>query len=186
MSYLILQDTPIAQWHALITEAEEVYGQCLHEDLESYLVFLLQRFIQKPEFVGQILGLEYLKSCHYFSQEKQGKLRDVGDACLLFAGLFPESAAKRNVSVSYYVDLGRTAYSNLADLLENTTSFAELYVELGIHFVAMMDLLHCMRELGGERFQLLPELAKQLWQETGSPHALAVLRNYQLIDQKMH
>ena len=41
-----------------------------------------------------------------------------------------------------------------------------------------MDTLHSVRELTGEAGSLTPLQAEELWQDTNSPHALAVLRRY--------
>jgi hypothetical protein len=178
MGYLILEPSPFADWHALVTEAESKWGNTLDVDLESYLVFLLHRFLQQPDLMTHTLGLEYLQAHQYLGQDKQYRLRDIGDICLLFSGLFPGIAQRRRVPISYFVGVGKSAYSTLAATFPNETPVAALYKQLQIHFVVLMDVLQCLRELGGEHLQLLPKQALQLWQDTGSKHALALLKSY--------
>jgi hypothetical protein len=60
MSTLVLQPTSTAQWHKLVREAENAADHQLQEDLESYLVFLLMRFVNNPAIVSKIMAMEYL------------------------------------------------------------------------------------------------------------------------------
>jgi len=105
----IRQGTATALWQELIREGEQRQHLTLGEELESYLVFALMRHLQDAPLAGRIMALEWLSA-----QEKPttpDRLRDVGDRCLLIAGLFPRLAQRRRVSTAYYVDLGRGAYA---------------------------------------------------------------------------
>jgi hypothetical protein len=42
----------------------------------------------------------------------------------------------------------------------------------------LIDVLHVMRELADHTAALTPLQASELWQDTQSPHALAVLQRY--------
>lgn len=176
MNHLILQPTITAQWHALVKEAENNSHLALGEELESYLVFLLVRFTAKPEIAKSVLGLDFLRTSHALGQQKQYELREVADKCLLIAGLFPGRAQRRRVRISYFVELGQSAYTVLATLSKQ--KLAELYQSLGEGFVPLMDTLHGVRELTNEEAGLTPLQAEELWSDTASPHALAVLRRY--------
>ncbi len=61
---LIVHPTDLAQWHALINEAQAMRSLQLAEDLESYVVFLLMRFTSRPEIASTILAsvIEYAAS----------------------------------------------------------------------------------------------------------------------------
>ena len=113
MRKIELQPTSTAHWHHLVCEAEQQSHQHLGEEVQSYLVFLLQRFLSKPEIATRVLALDYLKSLRSVGQRQIEKLRDVGDICLLHAGFFPQRARRRSVSINYYVDLGVGAYYQL-------------------------------------------------------------------------
>lgn len=174
MSSIILQPTAAAQWQTLVKEAESSSHLLLSEDLESYLVFLLIRFTNKPEVAKSVLALEFLQSAETTGEKQRDGLREVGDKCLLFAGLFPGRAQRRRVRISYFVQLGQNAYATLANYCQQ--NLAELYKALGQDFVSLMDVLHVVRELSSEAEPLTPLQAEELWQDTASPHALSVLR----------
>jgi hypothetical protein len=178
MKQLILHPTSLAQWHAIVNEAEDLFGCKLDSDLESYLVFLLQRYSDKPELVTSILAADYLQSLQLHGQLRIEKLQIVGDVCLLFSGLFPGRASKRHVTVSYFVELGQRAYNYLSLLQQQRLLTSRLYASLQKHFVKLMDLLFSLRELGGEKQSLTLMQAEDLWRNTGSQYALKILRKH--------
>ena len=100
----------MAQWQKLILEAEQACAVNLNEETESYLVFLLMRFIEKPQMVSSVLGLEFLEGSQDFSHAREEKLRDVGDKCLLLSGLFPGRAEHRCVDISYFIKFDMNQY----------------------------------------------------------------------------
>jgi len=171
MTSLVLQPTDTAQWHALVAEAQQASQHHLDEPLESYLVFMLMRFAERPDLAARAMALEFLEAQPEGSQQPD-RLRDVGDKCLLFSGLFPQLAEKRLVRVSYFVRLGRTAYHQLADLVDRETD--RLYGQLADAFVPVMDVLQAMRGLSGEPV-LSPLAAAELWSDTGSRMACQTL-----------
>lgn len=166
MGPLILHATSTAQWHTLLNEAQQHSSIYLKEDLESYLVFLLMRFSQQPSLASSVLGLEFLNGCQTLSDpQRVSSLKEVGDKCLLFAGLFPGRAKSRRVKVSYFVKLGRTAYSTLSNY-----QFPEepLFTQLCLEFPRLMDVLQATRK-ETSACDLLESL--ELWHETGSKAA---------------
>ena len=173
MSTLVLEPTITAQWLGLVKEAEALHHQSLAEDLESYLVFLLARFMEKPELVKSVLAMDYLQAFNGVGNQSI-KLQDVGDKCLLLAGLFPECAERKRVNISYFVELGRGAYSTVADL--SKIEMAKLYQALYQEFVSLMDILHAARELAGAQLSLLQ--AESLWSDVKSLHALKIVRQH--------
>jgi hypothetical protein len=175
MTSLILEPTSTAQWQRLVQEASTNTSRTLDEELESYLVFLLVRFCEKTDALQRVMALEYLRAVAAQGRIRNERLRDVGDHCLLFAGLFPHVARRRMVRISYFVQLGRGAYQQLSLTLNQ--SAARLYSDLSSAFVLLMDILQSMREL-----QAAPCLsaieAIDLLQDTGSDRALTNLRRY--------
>lgn len=176
MTSIVLQPTITAQWHALVKDAEHNSHLHLPEDLESYLVFLLARFNTKPEIAKSTVGLEFLNAHHLTGRHQHEHLRDVGDKCLLYAGLFPGRAERRRVKISYFVELGQSAYNALSALTRQ--KIATLYASLGEGFVALIDVLHAIRKLTDETAGLTPLQAVELWEEVGSAHALELLRGH--------
>jgi len=165
MSRLILEPTPQAQWQTLLQEAQSACHRQLDESLESYLVFLLMRFADRPACVARIMAEDYLRSQALQGEARADGLREVGDHCLLFSGLFPQQAERRLVPVSYFVNIGRASYQQLASGLDR--GWAVVYRHLSEAFVVLMDILHAMRALGGATV-LTPLQAMDLWHATGS------------------
>jgi len=174
MQSLLLHPTPIAQWHAIVHEAQAAADRHLDEDLESYLVFLLMRFTDRPEMANAVLALEFLTGVASLGSLRQERLRDVGDQCLIYSGLFPRQAERRCVNLGYFVGMGRTAYQQLSDVMRYQHS--ELFAQLAEAFIALMDVLQMIRELGEGQSSLDPLRAMESWSETGSRYALNVLR----------
>jgi len=161
---LILDSSELSQWHTLVQEAEQDYGSHLDEAMQSYLVFTLMRFAKNQQLNSHALALDYLTSHHLPQNLRSDKLRDIGDQCLLVSGLYPQSAEKRHVGASYYVDLGRSAYHHISMVTQQ--GIAELYQQLAESFVLLMDLLQTIRQYSAPALQ--PIAALDLWQQTGS------------------
>ncbi len=178
MNRLILHSTSLAQWHTLVNEAEDCSGTHLDTELESYLVYLLEHYTNKPEVVASILALDYLNSLESTGNIKKNRLRELGDKCLLFSGFFPELADKRNVSVTYFVELGRKAYNCLSNLYKCGLLDAKLFALLREHFISLLDLLFSIRELSGEQAALTFIQAEELWRNTGSRYAYSILKKH--------
>ena len=169
MSDLVLEPTVTAQWHSLVSEAEARCAKRLDETLESYLVFLLMRFTGRPTLATTVMAREFLEGLTAPGRQGHDRLRDVGDQCLLYSGLFPHRAERRLVRVSYYVDLGRAAYSQLAE--DRVPGGAALYSHLAHSFVALMEVLQAMSNLtGAPTLDLLQAI--ELWHDTGSSQSL--------------
>lgn len=145
MSQLVLHPTSTAQWHSLVCEAEGIARVYLDEELQSYLVFLLMRFLSKPDIAARVLALDYIDSLLSRGHHQRDKLRDVGDVCLIHAGFFPRRARRKRVSEQYFVDLGSGAYRHLSAVLESRG--AGLYQRLCESFVPIRDLLRAMRDV---------------------------------------
>lgn len=143
MRDLMIQPTSLAHWYALVNEAELDCSLELGEELESYLVFLLMRFSEKPEIARSILALEFLEGLQTIGNVREVRLQEVGDKCLLYSGFFPEQIKHRRLKESYYIDLGQNAYYALASI--NRLHLAALYQHLCDGFLKMRDVLHTMR-----------------------------------------
>ena len=126
--------------------------------------------------LARVLALDYLNNTATDGRTRNERLRDVGDQCLLFSGLFPKQAERRLVKVSYFVDLGRSAYQQLSDASGQEAS--EIYAGLSKDFVPLMDILQTMRELKGNYSNLTPLHAFELWNDTGSQHAYKIIQAY--------
>ena len=176
MSQIIVESSSTAQWHKLVHEAESICDFQLDEELESYLVFLLMRFLGRSDFTSRIMAMDYLHSLVQRGQVQQESLRDVGDHCLLFSGLFPKIAERRRVKISYYVGIGQSAYNHLADTCKENLGL--FYRQLADAFVQLMDILQVIGSMRNSSDVLSPLEALELWGDTQSNQALKSISKF--------
>ncbi len=165
---LLTNTTTLALWHDVITQAQHRCDVSLDKELESYLILLLDRYTNKPELLKQIIATAFLDALQLKRQQREVSLQHVGDQCLLFTGLFPHMIEKRHVKMSYFVDLGRSAYASMfsgSNVIFNT---------LAVEFVLLMDVLQSVRQCS----ELLPLQAYEQWHELGSQRAYRILQSY--------
>jgi hypothetical protein len=173
---LLFNPNPNRLWQDIIHEAEVNCRSKLQVELEAYLINLLVRYSTQPELANQIMAPQFLESAKLTPSERTVALQHVGDSCLLYSGLFPGIAEKRLVKISYFINLGRSAYSRIS------TASNDLYDLLTKSFVAIMDLLQSLRSYSKHYPDLTPIQAYDLWNESGSLRALRTLRQYSSAD----
>ncbi len=122
------------------------------------------------------MGVEFLTSVSRTGSLRSIALRDVGDQCLLYSGLFPGRARRRSVRVGYYVNIGKSAYQSLSACSKYSDS--TLFALLSDKFVHLMDILQATREINQINHALDPLLAEEIWHDTGSEHALHILQQF--------
>jgi hypothetical protein len=131
-------------WLQALGEAQRRAHRRLPENQESYLIFTLVRHCRDAILTDRTLALELLDG---LSEEqatrRDDRLRDVGDRCLLVAGLFPDLGRRRCVGPGYYLGLGQAAYGQLGQ--DRRTALSALYIELAHAFVDLVRVLACVR-----------------------------------------
>ena len=164
-----------AQWHELVSEAQTACGVQLNTPLESYLVHTLIQYTQRPEIAARIFAIDYMLAQHEQGQVRNAQLRELADQCLLYAGLFPQHAKRRNVRVSYYVDIGRSAYFELGNVV---SEWSAIFSEISENFISLMDTLLAIHHIDrdDDEYILDHESALQTWQDTQSKQALKILQ----------
>lgn len=138
-SDIIEQGAAAALWQALVREGEREAGCALGEDVESYLVFALMRHLRDEQMVARVMALDWLQAHELPGRGRVDALRDVGDRCLIVAGLFPGQARRRRVDAAYFVDLGRSAYETVAGATR--AGYADLFAQLVDAYLAMVRVL---------------------------------------------
>ncbi|HTL13912.1 MAG TPA: hypothetical protein VL251_02300 [Thermomonas sp.] len=139
----IRQGAAAALWQAAVSEAAARSATALDEAQESYLVFVLLRHQNDPELLARVQALEWLRAQECVGQARADALRDVGDRCLLIAGLYPALAERRRVSVHYFMALGRGAYRDVAAGCRN--AYAELFARLAAGYAGLVEVLRGLR-----------------------------------------
>jgi len=152
MSNAFSRGTPAEVWQALVQEAAARAGRPLDETEESYLVFVLLRYQKDAWLLSHIQGLDWLHAQQQVGSARVEALRDVGDRCLLVAGLFPDLAQRRRVSVDYFIDIGRGAYQGAAEAARR--AYASLYEQLARGYRDLVLTLGEMRMLSAARQEI--------------------------------
>lgn len=165
---LLTNTTPLGLWQDVITSAKLRCEINLHQELETYLINLLVQYTDKPDIPQQIMATAFLEAMQLKNNARNVGLQQVGDQCLIYAGLFPHLAEKRNVKLSYFVDMGRAAYSAVSKH-DN-----DLFGHLALQFVLLMDVLQSIRP----QAQMSPLEAYTQWSELGSQYAFMILKQY--------
>lgn len=133
------QGAPAALWQAAVRDAGGRIGLHLDEDCESYLVFVLLRYQREPRFFDGAQALGWLHAQSLAATARAEALRDIGDRCLLLAGLYPGLAERRRVSADYFAQLGRSAYQGVAEA--SRTAYAALFAHLAQAYRDLVRLL---------------------------------------------
>jgi hypothetical protein len=136
------QGTPTELWHSLVLEGERNRNLALGEELESYLVFALMRHLGDNSMASRTLALDWLRATESPPQQGAEALREVGDRCLLVAGLFPKLAERRRVDEEYFARLGRGAYAGAAERMNS--SGAALFAKLVEAFHSLVQVLRAI------------------------------------------
>lgn len=175
MSAIIHEPTTMATWHRMIIEASADVGTELDEDTESYVVFLMMRYLRRTDLLRTVLAMDFLHALQQQRRRRHETLRDVGDKCLVLTGLFPGQARRRRVRLSYFVDLGRSAYDEVAE--SGPPAQSAICRRLAATFVAVSDVLRALR--GREHLPLMDVAeAFERHVDTGSALAASCLLEY--------
>ena len=169
---LLLHPTSTGLWHEIIHEAEAACTVTLKEEVEAYLVFLLARYVNRPDFVKDIVAHEFMEGMQASHHKRALAMQEVGDKCLLFSGLFPHLAERRLVKISYFVNMGQASYEAISK------KKTDLYGSLARQFVTLMDVLQSIRRYSKEITDLLPIESFELWSETGSKRSLEIFSHF--------
>ena len=166
MNKLVVHPTSVSQWLELVREASAHLKLSFDENVESYLVFLLMRFATNPEIAKKIIATDFLESHHKVGKAQAQLRKEVGDNCLMFSGLFPGRARARRVRISYYINIGKSAYQSLID--DKNDKYNDLFAQLSDKFIGLTEVMHAMREVNNYEASLDLLEALELWSDTGS------------------
>jgi hypothetical protein len=112
-------------------------------------------------------------------EERDQRLRRLGDVALFIAGLFAHSLSRSLVDVDYYISMGGGAYGRLASSRAGTSlhsALKDVYAELAGSFPRFVDVLGDVgdRVCLGSSADVLR--LYEIWLCTGSSRAAARLR----------
>ncbi len=139
----------------LIAGAIEKQKVDVQPETEIYLVHLLKQFMTTDNLFGrtgdgqvidQPLTFKLKEAIEETAPHAQSLLfRHLGDFSLYVAGYFQESLTRKWVDVDYYIDMGGTAYQQVAVRVEERP-LQSMYKELGTKFAHLVDVLGVVSE----------------------------------------
>ena len=110
------------------------------EDTEVYIVGMLEGFAH-ARVTDEALCLLLLRQ----TGDRVILLKEVGDTALFMTGFFEESFESKPYDPDYYIGLGESAYTELANRLTHSV-LHEIFGELAEQFPGFVDLLRDMRQ----------------------------------------
>jgi hypothetical protein len=89
------------------------------------------------------LGLDFLKSFEGTVEKKRETLKVIGDKSLLLTSFYADSIKRKIVDKSYYLQLGKTAYSQLHDFYPTCYRIPAFFKLMSTHLEILSAL--CLR-----------------------------------------
>jgi hypothetical protein len=110
--------------------------------VEHYLVQLLAAYAAQP-IDDAPLALKMLAAIEAAPRERRAHLREIGDTSLYVSGFWGESLDESPVDVDYYIEMGGTAYGELARGGPGWTGdpFGDVFGELASNFPRFVEVL---------------------------------------------
>lgn len=116
----------------------------------EYLVKLLTHYISADNLFDETtdsgkktrstLAELYLKATNAESSVRQDLLKKLGDTSLYISGFFSESLNRKVVDVTYYINMGESAFNLLSGAVTEEV-YSNLYKDFSTQFVKYMDAL---------------------------------------------
>jgi hypothetical protein len=176
---------PQDYFRELVTEALEKRHVSTQPETEFYLVNLLNQFMTSDRLYlrdgdgtnrEEPLALMVKGALEEPVVQAQRVLfRHIGDVSLYMAGFFQDSLARKLVDVDYYIDMGGTAYHQVAARVEEQLMRA-LYQELAEKFGQLVEVLAMVSDKTTPKTS--PDLLRmyELWVRTRSERAAKALQ----------
>lgn len=110
--------------------------------VEHYLVQLLAAYAAQG-ISDAPLALKLAEVADANPRERRRGLREIGDTSLYLSGFWADSLADKLVDVDYYIEMGGSAYGELARGGPGWTAdpFGDVFAELAANFVRFVEVL---------------------------------------------
>ncbi len=182
-----------AYFHDALARATEQNELKAEEHTLWYLTNLLNTYSRSEQFFDYLpdrgtltpLAEYYQRAVEAEStHERRMHLQRLGDVAMFISGMFAPALKRRPVGVAYYMSMGESAYSTLADTASNTSreqTQAEIFSDLASRFTSFVNVLSSIRPHtsgGTGQDQIADNLLIKIdeWQRTGDPTLACELR----------
>jgi hypothetical protein len=144
MSYTSIDNWLIYVKHSysIVQEAEAKLCVNLEHTTEAYMVHLFARYLDNPHINTEPVCIRLMQGMNLPRHQKRLAMTLVADECLLISGL--ELSKTIWPSLSYYTDLGRMAYDELAYTEIPADKF---YKNLATNFILLSAVLNECRAM---------------------------------------
>ena len=99
---------------------------------------------------GQIknktLGTMLLEAGNMSGEVKKSRLKDIADTSLLICGFFSQSLKKKIVDITYYQELGQSAYIQLNQFIPSFYDTPLFYKSFAHNFEKVTNIMNCVAE----------------------------------------
>jgi hypothetical protein len=166
---------PQAYFHELVTSALENQKVSARPETEFYLVNLMNQFMcaRLPEEPLALMVKEALEQPR--PEQQKNLFKQVGDTSLYVAGYFQDSLNRKLVDVDYYIDMGGTAYNQVAERADEEIVRC-LYRELAEKFAAFVEVLNEISVLTSQKTEKDLLRLYETWIRTRSERAAKALQ----------
>lgn len=178
---LELVTQPQAFFHELVASALDSQRVTPRPETELYLVKLLEQFMLTERFRGEPLALMLKDALEQpLAELQRQRLREMGDHSLYVAGFFQDSLNRKLVDVDYYIDMGGSAYQQVAARADSEVS-KQLYLELSEKFGSFVDVLAEVSDKTAQRTERDLLRLYEVWVRTRSERAARQLQEAGII-----
>jgi hypothetical protein len=129
--------TYVKHSYQVILDAEAKLCINLEHQTEAYMVHLFARYMDKPNINKDPICIKIMESSAFPAIKRKQALLLAAEECLLITGL--ELTKNKWPSKSYYTDLGRLAYDQVAFAYQPVDTF---YIELAENFKLLSSVLN--------------------------------------------
>ena len=178
-------------FHASVDAAANRVGSPVSEEGLYYLSHLLVERGRAPEKGTPDTLVELYAAAQQGGAARVSALRELADRALYMTGFFRGSLRRRLVSVTYYMDMGASAYHRLSQISGGGGGEARgldgVWGELSERFEAASDLLRDVREevsVSAEHNDADLLRLYEAWLETGSPGLYQRLRELGVVPMR--
>ena len=138
---MILHDRSSQMWTTLIREAQHKANLPLEPLVEFYLVSTLDDYVSRPDAFNQSIVLGYLEASEP-PDSSYLRMQELGDVCLLMAGLYNDNVRYRGLATGMYDEVGQSAYHHVSQWsYSQSRERARLFCELSSNFTRMRRVL---------------------------------------------
>lgn len=114
----------------------------------------------------KVLGMKLLDANNHDYDERRKILRDIGDTTMILCGHFRNSIKEKVLNVSYYKEIGKSAYINLNTMGQNFLDVPDFYQNLALSFDSIVSMISSISRMSNPNNAIMSKYGE--WLETKS------------------